>query len=230
MASWRALGGAAVVAIVATGIVAGVVQAQPAAVAPAVATSPMPAASAHAPAATYALGPVTEHAVDGATLAAGQHARSTQGQTIVQEVQLAVIGGPIELVTTSAAVTLERVPGTRSDWAGVLPPVRIVDARGTHEGWDVRWTVDSLEVGAADGRVPTAKVQVEPGTPVVVAGVADGLEAGKAGPAVRHGRTLFRAAEGGGGGTYEAGGSVRLRLPRSVDVETVIVHLSFHLA
>ena len=228
MASWRALGGAAGVAIAATSIVAGVVHAAPATTGPATpASRPVIARDAADQAAT-ALAVVTEHDLDGEVLSALEQGMASGGQTVVQEIQLAVIGGPITLETTSATVTLERVPGTRSDWVGDLPPVRVVDARGTHAGWDVRWSLDSLDVDG-DGHVPAAKVQVEPGAPVVVHGVADGLESGKLGPAVRHGRTLFRAAPGGGGGTYEAGGTVRLRLPASVEADSVVVHLAFTL-
>lgn len=60
---------------------------------------------------------------------------------------------------------------------------------------------------------------MEPGAPVVAAG--------QPGPATRHGRTLFGAARGTGGGTYEAGGVVTMRLPRSVDAGAVVVDLAF---
>ena len=155
---------------------------------------------------------------------------SAEGQAVTQVVQVAVIGGPLELASDQATVVLERVPGSKADWVGTLPPVRVVDARGTHEGWDVRWAVGGVDVDSpTPNHVPAAKVHLEPGEPVVVAGLPDGLAAGKGGPGVPKGRVLFSAEPGSGGGTYEAGGTVSVRLPSSVDASAVTVRLTFTL-
>lgn len=173
-----------------------------------------------------ALPPVTEHPISVPDLPAS----SGGTQSVTQVIQVAVIGGSLELVTDQATVVLERVPGLKADWVGTLPPVRVVDARGTHEGWEVRWAVSGVDVDSTKpSHVPFAKVQLEPGQPVVVAGLLEGLEAGKPGPGVPKGRTLFSAAPGTGGGTYEAGGTVSVRLPSSVDASAVTVHLTFSL-
>lgn len=229
-AGWRSKAMSVVVAVGVTVALASYVEASPANGGSSTSVRGVPApasAPAAARARAAALPPVTEHAIevlpDLATPSGG-------GQSVTQVVQVAVIGGPLELATEQATVVLERVPGSKADWVGTLPPVRVVDARGTHHGWEVCWTVTGLEVDSSrPSHVPGAKVQLQPGAPVVVAGLADGLAAGKSGPAVRRGRTLFRAAPGTGGGTYEAGGIVTLRLPASVDASAVTVHLAFTL-
>lgn len=236
--SWRAIRTAAttaVIAVAATAALAVVVDAAPA---PTPTPTPQPATAAprppaSGPARAAELPPVTEHALDPEVLAASASAAPGLGggQQVTQTIQLTVVGGDLELVSEKAIVVLERVPGSARDWAGTLPPVRVVDARGTHEGWTVRWTVAAVELegGPRSPHGPAAKVHVAPSEPVVVAGLPDGLAAGKAGPAVRHGRTLFSAAEGTGGGTYEAGGVVTLRLPASVDGDRIEVELAFSL-
>lgn len=236
-ASWRAMVMSAVTAVAATGALAVVVDAAPApagsgtaaVVAPdAVAPDAAPSAATPAP-----LPPVTEHALDPAMVAAAQAgAASRGGQTVTQTIQLTIIGGELSLAADRATVALEPVSGSDRDWTGTLPPVRVVDARGTHEGWAVRWTVSSIEVEGASGptHVPAAKVHLDPTDPAVVAGLDEGLAAGRGGPGVREGRTLFSAEPGSGGGTYEAGGTVSLRLPASVDAAGVTVHLAFELA
>jgi hypothetical protein len=174
-----------------------------------------------------ALPPVTEHPISVPDL---DQPSSGGSQSVTQVVTLSIVGGPLELATEQATVVLERVSGSKADWVGTLPPVRVVDARGTHEGWEVRWAVGGVGVESFKrSHVPAAKVQLEPSDPVVVAGLPDGLAAGKPGPAVPKGRVLFSAAPGSGGGTYEAGGTVTLRLPSSVDASAVTVHLTFTL-
>jgi hypothetical protein len=171
---------------------------------------------------------VTQHPIDEGTVPTAARASRSAAETVVaQTVQLTIVGGPLELLTTEAIVVLEPVAGSERDWVGVLPPVRVVDARGTHEGWDVRWTVAAVALQPGGAPATGAKVRLEPSAPVVVAGVEDGVVAGKAATARRSGRTLLAAAEGAGGGTYEAGATVRVRLPASVDASAVTVHLAF---
>jgi hypothetical protein len=150
---------------------------------------------------------------------------------VTESVQLTIIGGDLDLLTDRSSVTLHRAPGSDSEWTGTLPPVRVVDARGTGEGWTVRWTVTSV---ALDGvrrasDLPAPTVRLEPGDPVVVAGLPDGLTSGRPGREVPGGRRLFAAAPGTGGGTYEVGGTVVLRLPRSVEASAVTVSFGFSL-
>lgn len=175
------------------------------------------------------LGEVTVHGLGGASaVVAATQADRPSTQSVVQEIRLTVIGGELSLETTSAVVVLEQV--SEREWVGVLPPVRVVDARGTHEGWDVRWSVNGVDVAGTERKVPDALVRLEPNEPVVVAGLADGVVAGKVGPGTGKGRTLFEAEPGWGGGTYEAGGAIRVRLPGGVDATSVAVHLTFDLA
>jgi hypothetical protein len=175
---------------------------------------------------------MTQHPVDPALLAAvAAPLGGGGGQTVTEIVQLTITGGDLELVTDHASVTLHRVEGSDRDWTGTLPPVRVVDARGTGEGWRVSWAVDAIELdGATRGRgVPDARVRLDPSDPTVVDGLPEGLAAGRAGPALPHGRTLFTAEPGSGGGTYEAGGTVSLRLPPSVAATAITVELTFAL-
>lgn len=222
---------ATVVAVVATVGVAALVGAEPAptrGAGPSVAT--ITPVMAVAPVA--ALPPVTTHDLDPTSVAAVASAPAEQrGQSVTQTIQLSIVGGDRQLVTDHASVILERVTGTSGDWTGTLPPIRVVDATGSGAGWEVRWEVSSLDV-QTPGRpsnVPDGKVHLEPGDPVVVAGRPDGIAAGKGGPALRRGRTLFAAQPDAGGGTYEAGGTVSVRLPSSVDATSVVVDLAFSL-
>ena len=232
-ASWRAMVMSAVTTVAATGALSVVVDAAPAPTQPVARVAAAPRAAAPAEVAAAPLPPVTEHALDPAMVAAAQAgAASRGGQTVTQTIQLTIIGGELSLAADQATVALEPVPGSARDWTGALPPVRVVDARGTHEGWTVRWSVSSVDLTGTTGssHLPTAKVHLDPAEPTVVAGLDEGLAAGRGGPAVRQGRTLFSAAPGTGGGTYEAGGTISLRLPRSADVSDVTVHLAFELS
>jgi len=145
---------------------------------------------------------------------------------MTQTVALTINGGDLSLESDAATVVLHPA-GSRTEWIGDLPPVRVIDARGTLEGWAVEWTVGSLEV---DGQPRRGTVRVTPAAPVVVAGGSDGLQAGREAAARRQGRVLFSADADHGGGTYEAGGQVTVRLPASVHPEDVVVHLAFSVA
>jgi hypothetical protein len=168
------------------------------------------------PAAAPALAPVTVHDVDPATLAAVEP--SATG-SVVEVVQLSVVGGSLSLADDHATVTLV-YDGT--EWTATLPPVRVIDARGTHAGWHLTWAVADARVdGCRSSHVPPGLVRVAPSDPVVVDGTPDGLVAGNGG------RTLARAQHGSGGGTYEAGGTLSVRLPSCADAESVVVDLAY---
>jgi hypothetical protein len=174
------------------------------------------------PAAAPALGPVTVHAIDHELAAAPSPA--TTG-AVVELVQLSVVGGSLSLVNDHASVTLVR---DGSQWTAVLPPVRVVDARGTHAGWRVTWRIaDVSAAGCERSRVAPGLVHLAPSPPVVVSGTPDGLVAGPSGSAHNAGRTLARAEPGSGGGTYEAGGTLSVRLPRCPEADSVLVDLSY---
>jgi hypothetical protein len=229
MVTWRTVAGMTAAAVAVTSGVAAVVQAAPGPPTPAasvVAAAPAPVVPRTPP----TLPEVSVHDIDPALLAAVPSGGGG-GQTVVQRIQVTVVGGDLELVTDRVDVVLQRVPGSKTQWVGTLPAVRVVDARGTHEGWAVRWTVESIDLHGAQGpgKVPAALVRLEPGSPVVVAGTPDGLSAGKGGPAVPKGRTLFSAEPGSGGGTYEAGGSVSLRLPANLSPDQVNVVIALSL-
>ena len=166
---------------------------------------------------TAALGPVTVHEIESPAVGGS-------GSSMTQVVQIAVIGGDLTLVTPQAEVELRRGPW--SIWTGELPAVRVIDARGTHAGWTVRWDVAQVAT-TASGRTRevtgASAVWLAPSGPVVVAGLPDGLTSG------RDGRVLFAAEPGGGGGTYEAGGQVAVLVPPTVDPSAVVVRLTFAL-
>ena len=218
----RATAGATLLALAATtGVAAAIDATSPRSTDGVAATAPTAPSDATT---TPTLPEVTTAEVDPTVVEAARSASGAEHASVVELVQLNVIGGGLDLLTDRATVRLERVAGTAREWTGVLPPVRVVDARGTHEGWTVRWHVEDVSVGSAARRV-----RVDPDAPVVVAGLADGLAAGSGGPSGPRGRTLLRAHVGYGGGTYEAGGTVTLRLPRSIDADEIVVELAFTL-
>lgn len=182
------------------------------------APQPLPPVSEH---------PLPPHVSSGAS---GSAAESTAGP-LVQVIQVQVHGGGLTLATNQVTVTLERAPGSHRDWVGTLPAVEVIDARGTHSGWRLRWSAATLELTDSPkaAHVPLSKVHLEPGTPIVVAGERAGVVAGKPGPAVHPGRLLMEAAPGFGGGTYAIAGTISVRLPTSVEAERVSVTLSFTL-
>lgn len=223
MASWRAVTGSAIVALAVTAGVAAGVDAAPA---PDPGPAQLVGTPTTLPTPVPELPAVTQHPVPADVLAAIASAPAAP-QTVTQTIQLTITGGELSLVDEAATVALEPVPGSTRDWTGTLPPVRVIDARGTHEGWTVRWSVTSIELAGTASHVPVGKVHLDPAQPTVVAGLDEGLAAGRRRPAVRQGRPLFSAEPGTGGGTYEAGGTITLRLPASVDASGVNVHLAF---
>jgi hypothetical protein len=125
-----------------------------------------------------------------------------------QAIAVSVLPGPLTLVTERTVIDLHSVDG--QVLCGRLPPVRVIDARGSGDGWRVRWSVESFTAGGR--RLPPAAVDLVPDSPTVVFGLPAGLYAGGGDGADR--RVLVGAEPGTGGGTYEAGASVEARLQR----------------
>lgn len=225
---WREIVTATVLSVGMTAGLAVAVAAEPSTAQDTPARRVAPVGDASAPAAPSELPPVTEHELDPALLASARAVGSSGGQSVTEIVTLTVVGGSLELAQDEAVVTLERV--SEREWAGVLPPIRVVDARGTHEGWDVHWAAAGIELTGTSRTVPLASIRLDPEAPVVVAGEPEGLQVGRPGPGVGKGRTLFASAPGFGGGTYEAGGTVSARLPADVDADSVVVSLSLSVA
>ena len=174
--------------------------------------SPAPAA-ADRPAPSPSLPAVTEHDLDPAVRAASVESAP---RAVTEVVVLQVLAGSLTLATPSVTVALRREGDGR--WAGDLPPVRVVDARGSLVGWQVRWALTDVVV---DGHAARGSLVVAPGTPVVVDGLSAGLHSGRRGSHV-----LFAAEAGTGGGTYEAGAGLSLDLGDR-DAGTVTVTLTF---
>jgi hypothetical protein len=163
-----------------------------------------------------ALAPVTEAAVDPAVLAS---VRATGATSTVasQVVRLEVVGGGLTIDHDRATVTLAPTDDPRV-WSSPLPPVRIVDARGTFDGWRARWRATSLTAG---GRRVAGNVTVDTAV-AVVDGLAGGLDDG-------HGRTLAAARPGWGAGTYEVTGRVTVRLAASAGNAGTVVELGYEI-
>jgi hypothetical protein len=109
-----------------------------------------------------------------------QAPRPSSGSKLEQTVQLTIDGGELDLQMTAARVQLTRVNGSDHEWSGALPAVRVVDARGTLEGWEVRWRLHSVVVdsrGPVGLQVLAATVEVQPGPTVVVEGDPQGVYA-----------------------------------------------------
>ena len=108
---------------------------------------------------------------------------------------------------------------------GELPPVRVVDARGTLAGWRLTATlVDEPDLASG---VPGARGPLlVPTSPQVVYGERAGLSPGPAGHLeVEESITLLRAREGRGGGTFEAGAALRLPGPHGAQNRPVDLRL-----
>lgn len=229
MASWRAVTGSAIVALAVTAGVAANVGATPAPISGSGEVVDPPTAPLTS---TPQLPAVTQHAIPADVLAAAAASAPTAPQSVTETVQLTIIGGDLELVTPTATVGLSEVRGSDGEWTGTLPPVRVIDARGTGAGWTVSWTVASVEVKGVSGtdQVDGARVHLTPGRPVVVDGLPEGLAAGPTWSSQTAGRTLFSAAPDTGGGTYEDGGELSVQLPASVEAHDVVVSLTFSVA
>jgi hypothetical protein len=125
-----------------------------------------------------------------------QVARPRGGTTATEVIELTVVGTVLALASDPAPRVELRSTGNGSKLRGVLPPVRVIDARGTLTGWQVEWATTDEDV------------VLDPDAPVVVAGVADGLVRGRAARATAAPRIVFGACAGSGGGTYEGGATV----------------------
>jgi hypothetical protein len=100
-------------------------------------------------------------------------------------------------------VVLDRVGASRH-YQGALPPVTVVDGRGTLVGWTATLTYP------ANGQRGDV-LAVRPTTPSVIDGEPRAIVAARRfllSPGDSH--ALFRAPSGGGGGTYAAGATVDL--------------------
>jgi hypothetical protein len=145
-----------------------------------------------------------------------------------QRLELAIDGGDLVISPSEARVVLRRVPGSDRLWMGELAPVRVVDARGVPDGWAVRWSVRAVHAdGAEIEKGPGLRVEVTPSEPDVICCGQESVHAGDPRPAHPHGRVLFRADTGTGGGTFQIGASVRTALPPSLDPDQLAVTLSF---
>jgi hypothetical protein len=170
------------------------------------------------------LGPVTVHEIDVPAAPPG----TASGSSMVQVVKVEVRGGSLSLTDDRAEVALVRHGRT---WSGELPAVRVVDARGTHAGWTVRWAVADIEVsGCVKAKVRPSHVRVDPAEPVAVHGLPDGVHAGRSSVGAGPARTLMRAAPGWGGGTYVGGGTATLRIPGCTSASSVVVTLNYSVS
>ena len=134
-----------------------------------------------------------------------------------------MIGGEFEIEPREVIVTLYPARGGRM--VGELPPVRVIDARGTLEGW--RLTATLVEEAELAPGVPGARGPLlVPAPPQVVYGERAGLSPGPAGHLeVDAPITLLRAREGRGGGTFEAGAALRLPGPHGAQNHPVDLRL-----
>jgi hypothetical protein len=136
------------------------------------------------------------------------------GGSLTQTIQLTVIGGTLRLPDDRPRLDL--VPAGPGRLVGALAPVEVVDARGTHEGWELRWSVDEAWMATAVGPVllTPQRVMIEPATPEAVHGEPFGLYAG---PTCPGSGLLAHAEPGGGAGIYAVGATVTLEVPRGLE-------------
>jgi hypothetical protein len=139
------------------------------------------------------------------------------GGSLTQTIQVTVIGGPLYLPEDRLSVDLVPARPGAARLGGVLPAVEVVDARGTHAGWELRWAVEEAWLLTPAGRVPVAhpRVTLEPGVPQAVHGEPHGL---RAGPTCPGAGLLATAAPGAGAGTYAVGATVTVDVPRGLEV------------
>lgn len=167
------------------------------------ASAEAPPAAIEAQSAAAPLPAVTEHPIPSWSVPAKT---SDGGSATAQVIQVEIVRGELRLVPDEAVVELTR-DGT--GLVGTLPPVQVVDARGTHEGWTVWYRIVETPAGEPGVHIAPGKTSLVPSEPVVVHGTSDGLTSGRSGTG--RGRfPLFSAARGAGGGTYEAGGRLRI--------------------
>jgi hypothetical protein len=224
----RALVVATVVSLGVTMAVAGLVGASPDGPASRATVAHAGAAVTHAvpPVREAAVPPVRDASVPPAVLAAARSSR-VAAQSDVQVITVAVVGSGLTLGAHEVRVDLHPTGRGSRMWTGTLPPVQVVDARGTHVGWTVRWSVSSSD---AEPHGREGVVWVDPSAPAVIAGDLDGLVAGRPGPSLPGGRTLFSARPGWGGGTFEGGGSVSMLVPRELDSPGLSVTIRLEIA
>jgi hypothetical protein len=157
---------------------------------------------------------VTIHVTDPKQLPApngGDHGPPPQpspATAAMQGLRGAVRGGAMSVTPGQVHVSLTRA-GDGSHYRGVLPAVRVVDARGTLVGWHAQ-----LRVVTVDGTdVANTRVRSLPDAPAVIDGQHAGLHAARS-TDLHAGATvdLCHATPGYGGGTYRCGAHIDVAL------------------
>jgi hypothetical protein len=104
-----------------------------------------------------------------------------------------------------------RGDGTQYD--GVLPTFTVVDARGNLAGWVV--TLSATSSARDDKTRGPLHLRIQADEPSIIAGLPQGLEAGKnAYHSKRDAVVLCQADAPWGGGTYSCGGTIEVKLAR----------------
>jgi len=139
------------------------------------------------------------------------------GSSAVQTFGISVLPGPLTVSPTTASVPLSPsfAFGHRiSVYQGQLPPVTVVDARGSLVGWRATVSLQSV-AGAASTQLAHAFVCASSPKPTYVAGNPGDVVRGEALSCAGVGDplTVFWAAPGGGGGTFSDTAVLRLVVP-----------------
>lgn len=112
-------------------------------------------------------------------------------------------------------------------YGGDLAPVTVVDARGSLAGWSATVSLQSV-VGLAGAGAARTRLCVDPGTPTMVAGNPNDVvrSAHRACGRVGDPISLFEAAPGGGGGTYQDTAHLTLIVPGDIHPNQVTASLA----
>ena len=153
----------------------------------------------------------------GASDAPAATAPSEDSSALVQTIGVAVLPGPLTVSPTAPSVDLSSVAvfGHRSSFSGgAVPPLTVVDARGSLVGWRAAVTLQAIS-GADAALLAHVEVCARPAAPTRVDGnPADVVRAAPPSCAAA-GQPLpvFWAAPGGGGGTYRDTATLALLVP-----------------
>jgi hypothetical protein len=144
-----------------------------------------------------------------------------------QTVRLQVLPGPLRLSNDRAMVHLRPALDHAGRLVGTMERVDVVDARGSHEGWTLEWSVAEAWATTATGRVSLdpETVTVVPTPPEPIHGEPAGLTPGAA---CRGAGLLVDAEVGAGAGTHRISADVSVQLPpgESIDARAVVIQLS----
>jgi hypothetical protein len=144
-----------------------------------------------------------------------------------QVIDVSVLAGHLTISPPSTSLTL-RPRGHSATFVGDLPPVRVVDGRGSLAGWTATITVGVVGQGPA---MPSgAEVCVEPFVPTVVAGRRG--EVRKAPHSCGAPATpldLFRAEPGGGGGAFDDSARVSVVWPEAPEPVQLTISCTFRV-